>query len=149
MSPSKWQKQIDPWCNGNTLDFGSSIQGSSPCGSTIFSYGVNETATFNSFFYNNINNLAIDGDIGNGTKRAIRALVRAYYYCENSALPDANRILAHGDSRISNTRIQAFVDRCVDNTIIPTDTDHNIIRGFYNWFSSNIDFSNISLNTTT
>ena len=23
-----------PWCNGNTLDFGSSIQGSSPCGTT-------------------------------------------------------------------------------------------------------------------
>ncbi len=115
----------------------------------IFSYGVNETATFNSFFYNNINNLAIDGAIGNGTKRAIRALVRAYYYCENSALPNANRILAEGDLRISNTKIEAFVDRYVDNTIIPTDTDHNIIINFYNWFSNDIDFSNISLNTTT
>ncbi len=28
------KRSIDPWCNGNTLDFGSSIQGSSPCGST-------------------------------------------------------------------------------------------------------------------
>lgn len=27
-------KAIGPWCNGNTADFGSVIQGSSPCGPT-------------------------------------------------------------------------------------------------------------------
>jgi hypothetical protein len=28
--------EIDPWCNGNTTDFGSVIYGSNPYGSTVY-----------------------------------------------------------------------------------------------------------------
>ncbi len=28
-------RNTDPWCSGNTTDFGSVIWGSNPCGSTI------------------------------------------------------------------------------------------------------------------
>ncbi len=43
-------KAIGPWCNGNTADFGSVIQGSSPCGPTEKPLLSGEAAFFHALF---------------------------------------------------------------------------------------------------
>gem|GEM_PF-1501912 len=42
--------KLDPWCNGNTPVFGTGIQGSSPCGSTILNQVFITLCVIKAFF---------------------------------------------------------------------------------------------------
>ena len=113
---------------------------------SIFPHTNDETTVFNSLITSNVEGMSIDGDIGNGTYRAIRDLIRAHYYCVNNDKKE--RILANEDNLISNEKILTFVNKYTDNTDIPSDDDHIYIRDFYDWFSdeSKVNFNNMCWN---
>ena len=115
---------------------------------TIFPHDTDETETLNSLLTTNIANLSIDGDIGNGTKSAIRTLIQAHYYCVNNDNEDNERILANDDDKISNEKIQAFVDKYTDDDEIPSEEAYNVVIEFYEWFTNdpNVNFINMCLN---
>lgn len=112
---------------------------------SIFSYADTEEATFNSFFSDSISGLTIDGGLGTVTKKFIRSLIRAYFYCNNTELEADERILKTDNAKITDSIIDAFANKYVSDTAISDDDDYSIIRDFNTWFSG-LDFSKISWN---
>lgn len=114
----------------------------------IFPSNSDETDILDSLI--TITNLSIDGDIGSGTKSAIKELIRAHFYCDNSDKEDEERIIANDSTKISDAKILAFVNRYVDSVEISSDDDHYVIRDFYSWFTdeSQVNFSNMCWNNS-
>ena len=114
----------------------------------LFPHAPEENGTFNSLITVNASNFSIDGSIGNGTKVALRQLIKAYFYCTNSDKEDSERILADDNAKISNVKIDAFINKYKNNTPISIDEDYGIVNDFYNWFTdqNQVDFSNMCWN---
>lgn len=98
-----------------------------------------ETSTLNTFFSAT---LKIDGKLNDAdSKKPIRQLVKAYYYCKNGTK------INDSDKKIDDTRIGAFIDKYENNIAISSDADYSLINDFYTWFVG-ISFSKMCLNTT-
>lgn len=100
----------------------------------VFTYDSSEETTFNSFFKTEGLSMGIDGSTGTITREGIRCLIRAWYYCSNSNLTMAERILKENDPQINDDKITAFKNKFVSDTDISTAETYSIIRDFYDWF---------------